>query len=148
MRFDYGTMRRIRRGEELDESDQTAEVIENMDTKMVLKYNKQLLRPLYKMFPRQHCQQLQHHLRYLQQDCQKGGLWNSGTITATNIYKISSEDLRNSDEWRRFNGHITRKVGEFDQSIKHANFRNKFGNIKVDKSLVITAKRPHKRTAN
>ena len=28
-------MRRIRRGEELDESDQTAEVIENMDTKMV-----------------------------------------------------------------------------------------------------------------
>ena len=28
-------MRRIRRGEELDESDQTAEVIENMDGKMV-----------------------------------------------------------------------------------------------------------------
>ena len=28
-------MRRIRRGEEVDESDQTAEVIENMDTKMV-----------------------------------------------------------------------------------------------------------------
>ena len=32
---DNGQIRRIRRGEEVDESDQTAEVIENMDTKMV-----------------------------------------------------------------------------------------------------------------
>ena len=45
----------------------------------------------------------------------------------TNIYKIVSEHLRYSDEWRRFNGHIAREVGESNQPTKHANFGNKFG---------------------
>ena len=61
----------------------------------------------------------------------------------TNIYKIASEQLRYSDEWRRFNGHIAREVGEPNQPTKHANPGNKFGNLKVDKSFVITAKRAH-----
>ena len=61
----------------------------------------------------------------------------------TNIYKIVSEHLRYSDEWRRFNGHIAREVGEFDQPTKHANLGNKFGNLKMDKSFVITTERAH-----
>ena len=62
----------------------------------------------------------------------------------TNICKIVSEHLRNSDEWRRFNGHIAREVGESNQPTKHANFGNKSGNLEMDKSFVITTQRAHK----
>ena len=138
-------MRRIRRGEEVDESDQTAEVIENMDAKMVPEIQQHApVTPVQNALRFRHKVQALLHLHYLQLAYLKDGLWNNGTIMVINIYKIVNEHLRYSDEWRRFNGHITREVGESNQPTKHANFRNKSSDFKVDKSFVITTKRAHK----
>ena len=58
-------MRRIRRGEEVDESDQTAEVIENMDAKMVPEISNMPLYPVQNARFR-HKVQAVLHLHYLQ----------------------------------------------------------------------------------
>ena len=105
-------MRRIRRGEEVDESDQTAEVIENMDTKIVPEIQQHAPVPPVQNAPLPPQGAGVATPALPPTGLQRDGLWNNGTIMVTNIYKIASEHLRYSDEWRRFNGHIAREVGE------------------------------------
>ena len=113
-------MRRIKRGDEVDESDQTAEVIENMASKSIPD-----IAPMPQQMPQvTHAQpsqpvaqaarhKCQHqHLLCHQLDCLKVGLWSNGHITVISTCRIRNDTWRKPHEWRRFNGNFTREISE------------------------------------